>query len=46
VKADELAHDFLKNSWIPEAIETGVIQSYVISDTAKSGRTWTAEQVL
>jgi len=45
VKVEEVEHDFLKNGWIPEAIESGVLHSYVVSDTAKNDREWTAEQV-
>ncbi|KIJ23590.1 hypothetical protein M422DRAFT_217487 [Sphaerobolus stellatus SS14] len=44
VKVDELEHEFLKTGWISETIEPGVIHSYVVSDEAKSGRQWTAEQ--
>ncbi|KIJ46982.1 hypothetical protein M422DRAFT_28986 [Sphaerobolus stellatus SS14] len=44
VKVDELEYELLKTGWISETIEPGVIHSYVVSDEAKSGRQWTAEQ--
>jgi len=43
-KIDELEGDFLKKDWTSETLDHGVVQSYVVSDTAKSGRTWIANQ--
>ncbi|KAJ7786161.1 hypothetical protein B0H16DRAFT_1489378 [Mycena metata] len=43
-KVDELDEDFLKKAWTADTIEHGVIQSYVYSDTPKSGTTWIANQ--
>lgn len=43
-KAEEL-DDFLKKGWTADTYEHGVVQSYVESDTAKSGTTWIADQV-
>lgn len=42
---DEIDNEFLRTGWLPDTVKNGTIQSYVISDTAKSGREWTAEQV-
>lgn len=45
VKAEELDSDFLKNGWTADTLERGLVQSYVESNTAKSGISWTANQV-
>ncbi|KAG6911542.1 hypothetical protein DXG01_011844 [Tephrocybe rancida] len=45
-KADVFDEDFLKKGWTEDTLDYGVIQSYVESDTAKSGTTWIANQVL
>jgi hypothetical protein len=45
VKLDQIDNDFLRNGWLPDTEEHGAINSYVKSDTPKSGTTWTAEQV-
>lgn len=45
VKAAELDIPFLKEGWTPDTIEHGLIQSYVESDTPKSGTVWIANQV-
>ncbi|KAF8525171.1 hypothetical protein BU17DRAFT_62876 [Hysterangium stoloniferum] len=45
ISLDEVTDEFLKTGWIPEAVEPGVIHSYVVSDTSKSGLSWTAEQI-
>jgi len=44
IKVEELEEDFLKKGWTPDTIEHGVVQSYVESDTPKSGTTWIANQ--
>ncbi|KAF7310789.1 hypothetical protein HMN09_00621900 [Mycena chlorophos] len=44
VNVAELDEDFLKNNWTADTIEHGVIQSYVESDTPKSGTSWIANQ--
>ncbi|KAG6862431.1 hypothetical protein C0995_011871 [Termitomyces sp. Mi166 len=41
---DVLDDDFLKKGWTEDTLEHGVIQSYVESDTPKSGTTWIANQ--
>ncbi|KAJ6574967.1 hypothetical protein B0H19DRAFT_1254600 [Mycena capillaripes] len=43
-QVSELDEEFLKKDWTADTIEHGVIQSYVISDTAQSGTTWIANQ--
>ncbi|KAJ7169740.1 hypothetical protein C8R46DRAFT_896663 [Mycena filopes] len=43
-KVHELDEDFLKTGWTADTLEHGVIQSYVYSDTPKSGTTWIANQ--
>lgn len=45
VKLDDLENDWLKNGWLPDTIENGAIQSYVQSNTEKSGTDWIVEQV-
>lgn len=42
---DVLEEDFLKRNWTADTIQHGVVQSYVESDTPKSGTTWIANQV-
>ncbi|KAF4623244.1 hypothetical protein D9613_002115 [Agrocybe pediades] len=44
VKAEELDIPFLKNDWTSDTLQHGVVQSYVESDTPKSGTTWIANQ--
>ncbi|KAI9513039.1 hypothetical protein F5148DRAFT_1145635 [Russula earlei] len=44
-KLDQVENEFLKNGWLPDTEEHGVINSYVKSDTPKSGTTWIAEQI-
>lgn len=44
-KVDVFDEDFLKKGWTEDTLEHGVIQSYVESDTPKSGTTWIANQV-
>lgn len=44
-KVDVFEEDYLKKGWTEDTIEHGVIQSYVESDTPKSGTTWIANQV-
>jgi hypothetical protein len=41
----EIDDDFLKTGWTPDSLEHGLVQSYVESNTPKSGRTWIAVQV-
>jgi hypothetical protein len=45
VRIDEIDNEFLRNGWLPDAVEHGVIDAYVKSDTPKSKRTWIVEQV-
>ena len=45
VPADQLDVAFLKEGWTRDTIEHGLVQSYVESDTAKSGTSWIANQV-
>ncbi|KAF8879320.1 hypothetical protein CPB84DRAFT_1793415 [Gymnopilus junonius] len=44
VKPTELNIPFLTTDWTPDTLENGLIQSYVESDTPKSGTTWIADQ--
>ncbi|KAJ7264154.1 hypothetical protein C8J57DRAFT_1133098 [Mycena rebaudengoi] len=44
VKASELEEEFLTKNWTVDTVEHGLIQSYVASDTQKSGTTWVANQ--
>lgn len=45
VKANELDIPFLKEGWTADTFEHGLVQSYVESDTPKSGTVWIANQV-
>lgn len=45
VKVAELDVEFLKDGWTEDTVEYGVVQSYVDSNTSKSGTTWIATQV-
>jgi len=45
VPVDQLDVAFLKEGWTADTIEHGLVQSYVESDTAKSGISWIANQV-
>jgi hypothetical protein len=45
VPVDQLDVAFLKEGWTADTIEHGLVQSYVESDTAKSGTSWIADQV-
>jgi hypothetical protein len=44
VKAEELDIPFLKEGWTSDTFAHGLIQSYVESDTPKSGNVWIANQ--
>jgi len=44
VQASELEEEFLKTGWTTDTFEHGLIQSYVYSDTPKSGTTWIGDQ--
>jgi len=44
VPVDQLDIAFLKEGWTADTIEHGLVQSYVESDTAKSGTSWIANQ--
>jgi hypothetical protein len=46
IKVDELDLEFLKTGWTADTIEHGVVQSYVESDTPKSGTVWIGNQVI
>jgi hypothetical protein len=45
VDSEELEDPFLKEGWTDDTVTYGVVQSYVESDTPKSGTTWIANQV-
>ena len=45
VPVDQLDIAFLKEGWTADTIQYGLVQSYVESDTAKSGTSWIANQV-
>jgi hypothetical protein len=45
VPVDEIDNEFLRNGWMPDTVEHGVIDAYMKSDTPKSKRTWMVEQV-
>lgn len=45
VKVEEVEIPFFKEGWLQDTLEHGAINSYVKSDTAKSGTSWIAEQV-
>ncbi|KAL5495371.1 hypothetical protein ACEPAI_834 [Sanghuangporus weigelae] len=45
VKVDELEYEWHKENWTADTIEDEAIESYVESDTPKSGTTWIAHQV-
>ena len=45
LKVEDLTDDFLKEGWLPDTVEHGIIESFVESDTPKSGKTWIAIQV-
>ncbi|KAF7320381.1 hypothetical protein MKEN_00822900 [Mycena kentingensis (nom. inval.)] len=45
VKVSEIDDEFLVKNWSADTIEHGVVQSYVESDTPKSGTTWIANQL-
>lgn len=44
VPIDQLDVAFLKEGWTTDTVEHGLVQSYVESDTAKSGISWIADQ--
>lgn len=44
-KVEDIEEPFLKEGWLPDTIEHGVIESYVESDTPKSNTTWNVSQV-
>lgn len=41
----EIDEEFLKTGWTKDSLEDGLIFAYARSDTPKSGRTWTSDQV-
>ena len=45
VRLDEILKDYLKTGWTDGTKEDGAIDTYARSDTPKSGRSWTTEQV-
>lgn len=46
INVGELQNEYLKTGWLMEAIESGVINSYVTSDKPKESKGyWIAEQV-
>lgn len=45
VQLGDIEDGFLKSNWLPEAVEHGLIETYGASDTVKSGKVWTLNQV-
>lgn len=45
IQLSEINDEFLAKGWEADVHEHGAIESYVESDTKKSGRTWIADQV-
>ncbi|THH18405.1 hypothetical protein EW146_g2555 [Bondarzewia mesenterica] len=45
VKVDDIEDEFMKANWLPDTVDHGAVNSYVESDTPKSGTSWIAEQV-
>ena len=45
LKVEEIEDEWQREGWSEDTAEEGAIQSLVWSDTAKSGTTWTADQV-
>ena len=45
VTIEEVQDGWQKEGWLPDTTEHGLIQAYAVSDTEKSGRTWTANAV-
>ena len=44
-KAEDIKEDFLSKGWTEDTYTHGLIQSYVRSNTRKSGTTWSANEV-
>ena len=44
-KVEDIEDDFLRGGWLPDTIKDGVIASWIESDTAKSGYSWTSDEV-
>ncbi|KAJ7071167.1 hypothetical protein C8F01DRAFT_1014146, partial [Mycena amicta] len=44
IQVADLDEEYLRNGWTPDTIEYGVVQSYVESDTPKSGTSWIGNQ--
>ncbi|KAJ3998908.1 hypothetical protein F5050DRAFT_1710157 [Lentinula boryana] len=44
VKAEDVEDEYLREGWTADTLEHGLIQSRVVSDTAKSGVSWTVNQ--
>ncbi|KAN0129521.1 hypothetical protein V8E53_012703 [Lactarius tabidus] len=44
-KVEDIEEDFLRGGWLPDTVEHGVIGSWIESDTAKSGYSWTSDEV-
>jgi hypothetical protein len=45
-QVDNIEEEFLKKNWSEDTIRDGVIETHVESDSAKSGTTWVARQVI
>jgi len=45
LKLEEIKNEYLKKDWLPDTAKHGAINSYVHSNTPKSGTSWTAEQI-
>jgi hypothetical protein len=45
VRAEELDIPFLQEGWTQDTLDHGLVQSYVESNTPKSGTVWIANQV-
>lgn len=44
-KVEDIEDDFLRGGWLPDTVEHGVIALWTESDTAKSGYSWTSDEV-
>lgn len=45
LKVEDVEYEWHKENWSADTYEHGAIESYVESDTPKSGTKWVADQV-
>jgi len=45
VKVEDIEYEWQKEAWLPDTVENGTVESFVESDTPKSGKTWIADQI-